>query len=38
LRKYKTGNPDEPFVQDNYGDGLLLKAGLSYRIRLDEKK
>jgi hypothetical protein len=38
LRKYKTGNPNQPFVQQNYGNGLLFKAGLSYRIRLDEKK
>ncbi len=34
LRKYKTGHTNEQFVQNNFGDGLLLKVGLSYRIRL----
>jgi hypothetical protein len=38
LRKYTTGNTDKLFVQNKFEDGLLLKAGLSYRIRLAEKK
>ena len=35
LRKYKTGNSDIDNSAPDFVDGLLLKAGLSYRIRLN---
>jgi hypothetical protein len=38
LRKYETGNTPDSFIANHFGDGLLLKAGLSYRMRLDQKK
>ncbi len=37
LRKYKTGHTNEQFVQNNFSDGMLLKVGPSYRIRLNLK-
>jgi hypothetical protein len=37
LRKYTTSNTNEDFVQNSFHDGLLMKAGISYRIRLDKK-
>jgi hypothetical protein len=36
LRKYKTANTSDQFNQNIFNDGFLLKASLSWRIRLDE--
>ncbi len=38
LRKYKIGNEGVATDLSDIKDGLLLKAGLAYRIRLTEKK
>jgi hypothetical protein len=38
LRKYSIGYDDNTLKQNQLRDGILLKAGLSYRIRLNEKK
>lgn len=38
LRKYSIGHENEPLIRIDLNDGLLLKAGLAYRIRLNENK